>query len=206
MIARITQHVATTVSIVIAASLVIALTVVPMVAARLLRKEAEAVGRKGRSARAYTATLRTALRLRARFGVFFDRPTYGVDRTVRAGLGDVSLFLPLADAPTIAQAAPQMPLSPAARKELVRLFALDADALPEHSIFQERGFLEAETAMLVPGPGLEPHIDPLEVRVRTALAGAPLTRYLHTSPELALKRIVAAGGERVFQVARVASR
>ncbi len=76
------------------------------------------------------------------------------------------------------------------------------------AFFHGQGFLEVETPMLTGSPGLEPHIDPLEVSVRTALDAAPAPRWLHTSPEIALKRVLAAlareGSEgRVFQLARV---
>ena len=66
------------------------------------------------------------------------------------------------------------------------------------------GFVEADTPQLVPGPGLEPHIDPLVVDVRTDLVSedrVPL--WLITSPELALKRVVASGTSRVFQLGHV---
>lgn len=69
--------------------------------------------------------------------------------------------------------------------------------------FEERGFCEVETQMLVPAPTTEPHIDPLEVWVRTSPEGERALRFLHTSPELSLKRVLAGGAERVFQVARV---
>lgn len=81
----------------------------------------------------------------------------------------------------------------------VRATALSAT----RAFFEARGFLECETPMLVPGPGLEPHIDPLVVDVVTSPGTAPARRYLHTSPELALKRVVAAGAPRVYQLARV---
>jgi len=84
-----------------------------------------------------------------------------------------------------------------------RLRRRDAALAALRAFFRGRGFLEVDTPMLVPGPGLEPHIDPLEVMVRTSLDGAPTKRWLHTSPELALKRVMAEGAERVFQVARV---
>jgi len=71
------------------------------------------------------------------------------------------------------------------------------------AFFDTRGFFECETPMLVPGPGLEPHIDPLVVDIVTSPGEAPARRYLHTSPELALKRVVAAGAPRVYQLARV---
>jgi lysyl-tRNA synthetase class 2 len=67
-----------------------------------------------------------------------------------------------------------------------------------------RGFLEVDTPQLVPGPGLEPHIDPLAVDVRVDLVGTDVARlWLITSPELALKRVVAGGVARVFQLGHV---
>jgi lysyl-tRNA synthetase class 2 len=72
------------------------------------------------------------------------------------------------------------------------------------SFFHDRGFVEADTPQLVPGPGLEPHIDPLAVPVRMDLLAATTSlRWLITSPELALKRVVAAGVPRVFQLGHV---
>jgi lysyl-tRNA synthetase class 2 len=61
------------------------------------------------------------------------------------------------------------------------------------SFFHERGFLEAETPARVVCPGLEPHLVAIP-------AGAG--RFLATSPELHLKRLLAAGAERVFEIAR----
>jgi lysyl-tRNA synthetase class 2 len=79
-------------------------------------------------------------------------------------------------------------------------------ALREH--LWADGFLEVDTPQLVPGPGLEPHIDPLGVDVHLSLHGAqdggpPERRYLITSPELALKRVVAQGNPKVFQLSHV---
>ncbi len=70
--------------------------------------------------------------------------------------------------------------------------------------FHARGFVEADTHQLVPAPGTEPHIDPLAVPVRLRLdATRASTRWLITSPELALKRVVAAGVHKVFQLVHV---
>lgn len=60
--------------------------------------------------------------------------------------------------------------------------------------FVERGFLELETPARVVCPGLEPHLVALP---------AGEGRWLRTSPELALKRALAAGAERIFEIARV---
>ncbi|HEY4220227.1 MAG TPA: EF-P lysine aminoacylase EpmA [Myxococcota bacterium] len=71
------------------------------------------------------------------------------------------------------------------------------------AFLKARGFLEVDTPLLVPGPGLEPHIDPLSSSVRTDFNAAPVERFLITSPELALKRLLAAGNERIFQLGHV---
>ena len=57
-----------------------------------------------------------------------------------------------------------------------------------------RGFLEVEAPTLVVSPGLEPHLDAFEVR------GDGPRRYLHTSPEYALKRLLGAGHERLYSL------
>lgn len=70
--------------------------------------------------------------------------------------------------------------------------------------FAERGFVEADTHQLVPAPGTEPHIDALPVSLRTSLTStATAPRWLITSPEFALKRVVAGGVPRVFQIVHV---
>jgi elongation factor P--(R)-beta-lysine ligase len=73
--------------------------------------------------------------------------------------------------------------------------------------FAERDFVEVDTPLLVPGPGLEPHIDPLEVHVRTSLDPRAIAekRWLITSPELSIKRLLASTPDvtRVFQLGHV---
>jgi lysyl-tRNA synthetase class 2 len=61
---------------------------------------------------------------------------------------------------------------------------------------------EVETPCLVPAPGMEPHIDHFLAPYRPA-AGAPRPRWLHSSPEYAMKRLLADGWPRIFQLARV---
>ena len=58
--------------------------------------------------------------------------------------------------------------------------------------FAARGFLEVETPLLVPSPGLEIHLDAV------AAGGG----YLITSPEYQMKRLLAAGFERIYQVCK----
>ncbi len=61
--------------------------------------------------------------------------------------------------------------------------------------FHEAGFLEVETPRRVLCPGLEPHLEAF------AIEGVP-RRFLPTSPELHLKRLVAAGYERIYELGR----
>jgi lysyl-tRNA synthetase class 2 len=72
--------------------------------------------------------------------------------------------------------------------------------------FDERGFLEVETPLMVPSPGLELHLDAFRVEGgggsgREAHSRAP-AQYLITSPEYQLKRLLAGGLERVYSVAK----
>ncbi len=61
------------------------------------------------------------------------------------------------------------------------------------AFFHARGFLEVETPLVVPSPGLELHLDAFEV------AGAG---WLITSPEYQMKRLLAAGARRIFQICK----
>ena len=71
------------------------------------------------------------------------------------------------------------------------------------SYFRDHGFLEVDTPQLVAGPGLEPHIDPIAVDVRVSFDGPAVKRWLITSPELSMKKLVAGGAERIFQLGHV---
>jgi lysyl-tRNA synthetase class 2 len=66
------------------------------------------------------------------------------------------------------------------------------------TFFESRGFVEVETPAMVPSPGLELHLDAFEVVVE---AGAE-PRWLNTSPEYQMKRLLAEGRSRIFQVCR----
>jgi lysyl-tRNA synthetase class 2 len=70
------------------------------------------------------------------------------------------------------------------------------------AFFHRRGFIEVETPYLVPAPGQEVHLEPLPVTCRGA-DRAPRRRWLHTSPEYAMKRLLARGHRRIFQICRV---
>ncbi len=72
------------------------------------------------------------------------------------------------------------------------------------AFFEGRSFLEVETQALVPSPGTDVHLDPVSVELR-AYPGAPThtQAYLHTSPEFAMKRLLCAGMERIYQLSKV---
>jgi len=65
------------------------------------------------------------------------------------------------------------------------------------------GYEEVETPTLVPAPGMEPHLAPFETPFLPEGGGAPRPLWLATSPEYAMKRLLADGFERVFQFSRV---
>jgi len=66
-----------------------------------------------------------------------------------------------------------------------------------------RGFEEVETPCLVAAPGMEPHIDAFHAPFVPEGGGAPRPLWLHSSPEYAMKRLLAEGFPRIFQLARV---
>jgi lysyl-tRNA synthetase class 2 len=63
--------------------------------------------------------------------------------------------------------------------------------------FAGEGFVEVETPLAVRSPGLEVHLSALEVQ------GAGERRYLHTSPEYHMKRLLAAGANRIYSLGKV---
>jgi lysyl-tRNA synthetase class 2 len=73
---------------------------------------------------------------------------------------------------------------------------LDARARIAASIrawFASEGFTEVEPAALAASPGAEVHVDAFESATESGEA-----RYLHTSPEFAMKKLLAAGEEKIF--------
>ncbi len=68
--------------------------------------------------------------------------------------------------------------------------------------FAGEEFVEIETPMLVSSPGMEPHLSALELEC-TLPDGSRRKKYLHTSPEYAMKKLLGDGWEKIFQVCRV---
>jgi lysyl-tRNA synthetase class 2 len=68
--------------------------------------------------------------------------------------------------------------------------------------FAERGFIEADVSSLVAVPGGEAHLKAFETDL-VRPDGSRERRYLATSPEFAMKRLIAAGETRLYDFARV---
>lgn len=62
------------------------------------------------------------------------------------------------------------------------------------AFFEARGYLEVETPAIVLNPGSDLHLDAFEVH------GLRERRFLSTSPELQMKRLVSAGLDRIYQL------
>jgi lysyl-tRNA synthetase class 2 len=71
------------------------------------------------------------------------------------------------------------------------------------AFFAERDFLEVETPALQVSPGLEPHLMAFATELVAADQQSSRPLYLHTSPEFAMKKLLAAGLPRIFQLAHV---
>jgi elongation factor P--(R)-beta-lysine ligase len=68
--------------------------------------------------------------------------------------------------------------------------------------FDAREFIEVDPAILQPSPGNEAHLHAFASSIR-APDGREQPIYLHTSPEFACKKLLAAGEERIFSFAHV---
>jgi lysyl-tRNA synthetase class 2 len=68
--------------------------------------------------------------------------------------------------------------------------------------FEAEGFVEVDTASLQVSPGNEAHLHAFETRLM-GLDGSSSRLYLHTSPEFACKKLLAAGEQKIFTFAPV---
>jgi lysyl-tRNA synthetase class 2 len=69
--------------------------------------------------------------------------------------------------------------------------------------FAAAGYVEVETPALQVSPGLEPHLKAFATVLHDPRDGGVHRRYLHTSPEFAMKKLVAGGMPRIWQLAHV---
>jgi lysyl-tRNA synthetase class 2 len=89
-----------------------------------------------------------------------------------------------------------------------RLAARAALLARTREFFAARGVLEVDTPLLVNAPVSDVHIHSARVRLAaTSDAGAPLSEapalFLHTSPEYAMKRLLASGSGDIYQICHV---
>jgi lysyl-tRNA synthetase class 2 len=68
--------------------------------------------------------------------------------------------------------------------------------------FNENDFLEVETPIMTPIPGMEPHLTPFESDF-TDPYGQKTTLYLNTSPELQMKKLLGAGFGNIYNITKV---
>lgn len=80
-------------------------------------------------------------------------------------------------------------------KHLARRATLLKEA---RAFFDDRGFMEVETPLAVPSPGMELHLDAFELAGTSPAA----PRWLVTSPEYQMKRLLADGHAKIFQLCK----
>jgi lysyl-tRNA synthetase class 2 len=68
--------------------------------------------------------------------------------------------------------------------------------------FAGEGFVEVDAAAMQVSPGNETHLHAFATEM-IGTSGARVPRYLHTSPEFAMKKLLAAGEEKIFAFAHV---
>jgi spermidine dehydrogenase len=101
-------------------------------------------------------------------GVFFDRASYGVDRLVRFELVHYSRYMPLAPSLlTAQQAVAQMPLSDAARFEMLRLLEVRENRITEVPADRQQAYLSTISYRAF----LERYLDVSEPEVFALLQG-----------------------------------
>jgi elongation factor P--(R)-beta-lysine ligase len=98
-----------------------------------------------------------------------------------------------------------MPDVHADRQPLLRARRRVLTALRDH--LETRDFVEVETAILQVSPGNETHLHAFATELASPGGASPgggrRQMYLHTSPEFACKKLLAAGERRIFEFARV---
>ncbi len=70
------------------------------------------------------------------------------------------------------------------------------------AFFEDEGFLEVDPPALQVSPGLEPHLHAVAASVHRP-DGTALRRYLHTSPEFTMKKLLAAGERQIYALGHV---
>ncbi len=89
----------------------------------------------------------------------------------------------------------------AARRPYLEARAAIASAL--RRVFGEMDFLEVDTPALQVSPGMEPHLRAFTTELEGIDPADRRRLYLHTSPEFAMKKLLAGGIPRLFQLGHV---
>jgi lysyl-tRNA synthetase class 2 len=69
--------------------------------------------------------------------------------------------------------------------------------------FDQEEFYEVETPALQVSPGMEPHLHAFKTEQLTPEKDKTQELYLHTSPEFAMKKLLVAGLEKIYQICHV---
>lgn len=69
--------------------------------------------------------------------------------------------------------------------------------------FDDRDFHAVETPALQVAPGMEPHVHAFRTELLTPDRQGSAVRWLHTSPEFAMKKLLVAGMPRIYQICHV---
>lgn len=89
---------------------------------------------------------------------------------------------------------------PVASKD--RLFARASILKSIRSFFEQRGVLEVETPILSHAAGTDPNLDAIPATYRADTQQEVQTLFLQTSPEFAMKRLLASGSGAIFQICK----
>ncbi|HEY1798777.1 MAG TPA: EF-P lysine aminoacylase EpmA [Stellaceae bacterium] len=81
-----------------------------------------------------------------------------------------------------------------------RLVARGRILAATRQFFADEGFTEVETPVLQVSPGIEPHLRAFATLLNDPRDNSLRPRYLHTSPEFAMKKLLAGGMERIWQL------
>ena len=86
--------------------------------------------------------------------------------------------------------------------QLLKTFTVRAQVIDAiRTFFKERSFLEVETPLLVENPGTEPYLEVFKTTLKTQKYDDKAA-FLVTSPELFMKKLLAAGIGNCFQIAK----
>lgn len=95
----------------------------------------------------------------------------------------------------------RLPWAPSASRDALRLRASLNRLIRE--FFHQRGVLEVETPVMSLAGVSDPHIAPFHLQFSGRTEGASRTRWLRTSPEYPMKRLLAAGIGDCYELGRV---